>query len=148
MGISQKEIQNNGPIENITSALGDLKTSEDKGKIKETVEEAVTVRSQSLFVPPKASTFFRPLPDNFKFAKASNSSTSSKAPKSDRLDSSSLRGGKTILPEKRKSQFAAPRSVTGTTTDYQGIQTSKEGAINLYQLSPRSVAPLTQPEGR
>ncbi|POS82969.1 hypothetical protein EPUL_005048 [Erysiphe pulchra] len=124
-------------LKNITSALGVLKISENKEKGKETVE-AVTAPGQSLFVPPLS--FFKPLPDNFKFTKASNFSTSFKVPKTDRLDFSSLEK-KTILPEKRKSQFATQRSNTGTTTDYQGIQTSKEGAINLYQLSPRSVTP-------
>ncbi|POS82870.1 hypothetical protein EPUL_006115, partial [Erysiphe pulchra] len=77
-------------LKNITSALGELKTSENKGKGKETVE-AIAAPGQSLFVPPKAPTFFKPLPDNFKFAEASNSSTSFKVPKTDRLDFSSLK---------------------------------------------------------
>ncbi|RKF62393.1 hypothetical protein OnM2_033110 [Erysiphe neolycopersici] len=59
-------------LKNITSVLGELKTSENKGKGNETAE-AVTAPGQSLFIPPKAPTFFKPLPDNFKFTEASNS---------------------------------------------------------------------------
>ncbi|KAI6245036.1 hypothetical protein HI914_07092 [Erysiphe necator] len=48
-----------GQLKNITSALSDLKTNQDKGKGKETVEEVVTVPSQSPFAPSKPSTFFK-----------------------------------------------------------------------------------------
>ncbi|KHJ30725.1 hypothetical protein EV44_g3588 [Erysiphe necator] len=134
-----------GQLKNIISALSVLKTNQDKGKGKETVEEVVTAPSQSLFAPSKPSTFFKPISDKFNLAEALNSSTSFKIPKTKRLDFSSLRET-TTLPEKRKSQFAKQRLSTGKTTEYQGIHTSKEGAINLYQLPPSNVTQLTQRE--
>ncbi|RKF65887.1 hypothetical protein OnM2_001001 [Erysiphe neolycopersici] len=134
-----------GQLKNITSALSDLKINQDKRKEKETVEEVETAPSQSLFAPSKPSTFFKPISDKFNFAEASNPSTSFKIPKTERLDFSSLRET-TTLPEKRKSQFAKQRSSTGNTSEYQGIQTSKEGAINLYQLPPSNITQLTQRE--
>ncbi|RKF62395.1 hypothetical protein OnM2_033111 [Erysiphe neolycopersici] len=48
-------------LKNITSVLGELKASESKGKGNEAAE-AVTAPGQSLFIPPKAPTFFKPLP--------------------------------------------------------------------------------------
>ncbi|KAI6248147.1 hypothetical protein HI914_03757 [Erysiphe necator] len=104
-----------GQLKNITSALSDLKTNQDKGKEKESVEEVVTASSQSLFAPSKPSSLFKPIFDKFNFAEVSNPSTSFKIPKTERLDFSPLKETIT-LPEKRKSLFAKQRSSLGNTT--------------------------------